>query len=180
MGLDLDIFQLLNGLAKYSGLLDVIVIFFASLAIYILGLGVILATLYGASRKTQYYRAVFLALSLLLARGFVVPAIRFFYDRPRPFMTFPEITTLVAKATSEPSFPSGHAAIAFALAGVMYYMKLQNDSWWKYATIIAALIALARVVAGVHYPSDILVGAAIGWGGAWVAKTYFLRPTSKV
>ncbi len=54
MGLDLDIFQFLNGLAKQSGLLDVVVIFFASPAIYILGAGAMIVALYGVTRKVQY------------------------------------------------------------------------------------------------------------------------------
>lgn len=174
MSIDFDLFQFFNGLAKQSGLFDVVVIFFASPAVYLLGLGTVIVMLWGATRKTQYYRVVFLALALLIARGFIVPLIRFFYDSPRPFITFPEITTLVAKVASEPSFPSGHATIAFALAGAVYYMKLQNVALWKYAIIIAAFIAIARVIAGVHYPSDILAGAVIGWGSAWVVNKYLL------
>ncbi len=172
--IDLDFFHRLNNLADQSGLLDVVIIFFASPAIYILGTGVIVLMLYDATRKMQYYRVALTALSLLVARGLVVPIIRFFYDRPRPFVVFSDITTLVAKATSDPSFPSGHATIAFALAGVLYYAKFANSVWWKSAVVIAALIAIARVISGVHYPSDIVVGALIGWASAWFTRKYLL------
>jgi undecaprenyl-diphosphatase len=171
---DFDIFQLLNGLAKQSGLFDVVAIFFASPAIYILGIGAMVAMLYGATRKTQYYRLAVAALALIFSRGLVVPVIRFLYDRPRPFEALPDIITLVTKVVGEPSFPSGHATIAFAFAGALYYMKLQDRAWWKYAVVIAVLIAIARVVAGVHYPSDSIAGALIGWGSVWVTKRYLL------
>lgn len=174
MGLDLDIFNLLNGLAKHSGLFDVVIIFFATPAMYLLGIGAVFVMLCGATRKTQYYRAISTALALLVARGLVVPVIRFLYDRPRPFEEFPDIATLATKVVSEPSFPSGHATIVFALAGALYYMDAHNRNWWKLAAVIAVLIAIARVVAGVHYPSDVIAGALIGWGGAWIVRAYLL------
>jgi undecaprenyl-diphosphatase len=57
------------------------------------------------------------------------------------------------------SFPSSHAVNSFAVATLLstYYRRWQ---WWFFGW--AALVALSRPAVGVHYPSDILGGAAIG------------------
>jgi|GEM_PF-1194055 len=59
-----------------------------------------------------------------------------------------------------PSFPSGHATVAFAIAGVSMLAGLAS---WPLFVALAAVVAMCRVAVGVHYLSDILVGACIGW-----------------
>ncbi len=58
-----------------------------------------------------------------------------------------------------PAFPSGHAAIFFALAAVAY---LINRRWGIYLFIGAVINALARVAVGVHWPIDVVGGAFLG------------------
>lgn len=67
------------------------------------------------------------------------------------------------------SFPSGHSAGAFALAGVLswFYPRLAGMFWF-----LAIGCAFSRYVDAVHWLSDCLAGAAIGYVGAWLA----LRP----
>jgi undecaprenyl-diphosphatase len=57
------------------------------------------------------------------------------------------------------SFPSGHATTSFCLATViaMRYPKLRYPIF-----ILAIIVALSRPYVGVHYPSDILIGAVLG------------------
>jgi undecaprenyl-diphosphatase len=57
------------------------------------------------------------------------------------------------------SFPSGHAAAAFVFAGVLAHFY---PSFSGIAYSLATLIGLSRVMLGVHYPADILAGAALG------------------
>ncbi|ATV80198.1 Membrane-associated phospholipid phosphatase [Corynebacterium pseudotuberculosis] len=67
-----------------------------------------------------------------------------------------------------PSFPSGHATTAFAAATIL---ALLCRRWWVVtAWIMAAAVALSRLVRGVHWPSDVLAGALLGAGV--VAATY--------
>jgi undecaprenyl-diphosphatase len=78
--------------------------------------------------------------------------------RRRPPLVFPEPKPLVHVPHSG-SFPSGHAATAFACATVL--------AWWDRrlavpAFVMAALIAWSRVYVGVHWPLDVLGGAALG------------------
>ena len=94
----------------------------------------------------------------LVVRFGVAELIRAFYDRPRPFEILPDIRQLVSHEGGG-SFPSGHAAFFFALAAVVgrYYPKT------SIAFYVAALsLSGARVIAGIHWPSDILGGAVIG------------------
>ncbi|HEV8313669.1 MAG TPA: phosphatase PAP2 family protein [Burkholderiaceae bacterium] len=78
--------------------------------------------------------------------------------RPRPFVSCPGIRAC-ARSLDEFSFPSGHAmhAVAFSLVLAAYYPSLAVLLW-----SFTALVALSRVVLGLHYPSDVVIGAAIG------------------
>jgi membrane-associated phospholipid phosphatase len=80
------------------------------------------------------------------------------FDRPRPPVDHPQIHPLVDVPHSA-SMPSGHAAGAFAAAVAvgLVHPRLR----WP-LIVLAALIALSRVWLGVHYLSDVLVGAALG------------------
>jgi membrane-associated phospholipid phosphatase len=79
-------------------------------------------------------------------------------DRARPSIIDPSLTPLVALPDSA-AMPSGHAATAFAAAVAvsMIHPRLR----WP-LVLLAALIAVSRVWLGVHFPSDVIVGAAIG------------------
>jgi undecaprenyl-diphosphatase len=79
-------------------------------------------------------------------------------DRQRP-IDHP----LVALPASH-SFPSGHAATSFACAGTLAPFVSRRGQIVLY--VLAAGIAYSRVYVGVHYPLDIIAGAAIGYGVA--------------
>ena len=80
---------------------------------------------------------------------------RFF--RPRPFLDN-ELTLLFYEPTDS-SFPSNAAAVGFALATAVF-VRHRRTGAALYA--LAALWGLARVYAGVHYPTDVIGGAVIG------------------
>ncbi len=58
------------------------------------------------------------------------------------------------------SMPSGHTAAAFALARVLTNLYPQLRA---IVVTLAVLVAICRVVLGAHYPSDVIVGAGLGW-----------------
>ncbi|KUL54755.1 phosphoesterase, partial [Streptomyces sp. NRRL F-4489] len=65
------------------------------------------------------------------------------------------------------SFPSGHAASAAAFATGVAFEK----PWWGLALApVAASVAFSRVYTGVHYPGDVLAGAALGVGAAYAIR----------
>ena len=78
---------------------------------------------------------------------------------PRPFLRFPEEVSELFIYGGTESFPSGHATLFMAL-GVM--MALYHKHFGYVFIIFAILISLARVVSGIHFPIDILVGWLIG------------------
>ena len=97
------------------------------------------------------------ALSYLAAEG-LSALLKGVFDRPRPSVVDPAVHPLVAVPHSG-SMPSTHATTAFAAAlGVgLVHPRLR----WPLLAL-AALIAFSRVWLGVHYLSDVLVGAALG------------------
>jgi undecaprenyl-diphosphatase len=81
------------------------------------------------------------------------------WDRPRPFVDHATSLTLFASHSTDASFPSDHASAAFAIAvAVLLFHRRTGLAFLA----LAAAISVARVFEGVHYPTDILAGAAIG------------------
>jgi undecaprenyl-diphosphatase len=84
-------------------------------------------------------------------------AVKDMTHRTRPFEAHPQIDPLYVVHSS--SFPAGHAATAFAGAVVLAFVVPRAA---PLLLSIAALIGFSRIYVGVHYPSDVLAGAAIG------------------
>lgn len=94
--------------------------------------------------------------------------------RPWAYNTSLSVEERVALAQADPreasrSFFSGHASAAFTLATLLstVYADVHgrsgaSDALWAASLSLAALTGYARVRAGQHYPSDVLVGAAVG------------------
>jgi len=89
-------------------------------------------------------------------------------DVPRPPQVLPaNAFNLIGPDWGQHSFPSGHAAMIFILAGV--FSMTTSRTWLRYVLIGGAFaIALSRIVVGVHWPLDVLAGIAIGWLAAWI------------
>jgi undecaprenyl-diphosphatase len=78
--------------------------------------------------------------------------------RPRPFEVHQDIF-MTGKPLDKFSFPSGHTlhAVVFGLVAINYYPALSFI-----IMPFVSMVALSRVVLGLHYPSDVLAGAIIG------------------
>jgi undecaprenyl-diphosphatase len=112
-----------------------------------------------------YWRrpAIFLYVALAdLVAGMSGALLRQAIGRERPPLRFPEPHPLV-HVPGNPSFPSGHAATSFACAATLAWLTpLSPIALYALAT----LIAFSRVYVGVHYPLDVIGGAALGLGVA--------------
>lgn len=88
--------------------------------------------------------------------------------RVRPCHALAWAPAVACTAPTDPSFPSGHAAGSFAFAAFV----LAGDRRRGLAALaIAALVAMSRVILGVHWPSDVVAGALLGAliGAAWAS-----------
>lgn len=92
--------------------------------------------------------------------------------RPRPFRTHADITAYIAPL-DEFSFPSGHTlhAVSFTLIAVAYFPLLAPP-----LLVFTVLVAMSRVVLGLHYPSDVLAASLIGC--ALAGSSLWLVPAS--
>jgi undecaprenyl-diphosphatase len=79
--------------------------------------------------------------------------------RPRPYITHPHQVHYLLSHSADSSFPSDHAAAAFAIAAVLF---AYHRTLGLAALALAAVVGFARVYVGAHYPADVLCGAAIG------------------
>jgi undecaprenyl-diphosphatase len=104
--------------------------------------------------------AVFFSLGIAGVLGSLV-------SEARPFVSDSSSRLLISHSPDN-SFPSEHAAFAFAVAGVLV--------WWRpwlgrVCLVLAALVAFSRIYVGVHWPADVLASAAIGLvTGAFTAR----------
>lgn len=109
-------------------------------------------------RKTRR-AALVSALSMLLTLLVVNILLKPLVARIRPYEIIEGLRCIVARE-SEFSFPSGHSANSLACAWVLY--RLCDKKLGLPALILAILISLSRLYVGVHYPTDVLAGIAVG------------------
>jgi undecaprenyl-diphosphatase len=139
---------------------------FATLAVPLYAIATV--TLWFVSRPPGVSRWRLASVSALVASALALvanQAISHVWDRPRPFTTHVGATHLLSAPSPDPSFPSDHAAAAFAIA----FCVLAFSRWAGVGFLAAAtLIGLSRIALGLHYPSDVIAGLLVGWGAALV------------
>lgn len=109
--------------------------------------------------------------ALYVAGGFIVSSIvtqgmKQIIQRDRPFVTYPFIVKRDLGGSY--SFPSGHTSAAFCTATSL---SLIFPKWYVIVPsyLYAATVGYSRMYQGVHYPSDVLAGAVVGAGSAWLS-----------
>jgi membrane-associated phospholipid phosphatase len=104
-------------------------------------------------------------LAAIAVSGGITLILKYSINRDRPYVTYPDITK--KSSAGSPSFPSGHTSSAFAtatsvsLAYRKWYVIVPTFAW-------AGTVGYSRMHLGVHYPSDVLAGALIGSGCAYL------------
>ncbi len=120
--------------------------------------------------------------STLFIELVVSEALKIAIDRNRPAQDYPLVIYPYREVTGR-SFPSGHTSLAFATAASLsiqckkWYVTLPAYAW-------AASVGYSRMYLGVHYPTDVLAGAAIGVGSSylshWLNKKIFPRDKKSI
>lgn len=92
-------------------------------------------------------------------------------NRMRPQLEVP-VARRLARLPTSTSFPSGHSASAFAFAtGV----SLERPGLAPFLLPVAGAVAYSRIYTGVHYPTDVVIGSAIGAGAALMTRRMWPR-----
>jgi undecaprenyl-diphosphatase len=122
---------------------------------------------------SRRWRSALLVASATVTGLLVCGALKGLYDRPRPDLA------VAPYAGGTDSFPSGHALMATVVyltlaSQVMRLLHLRRDKICcaLVAVLMAGLVGISRVLLGVHHPSDVIAGWALGavWATAcWLA-----------
>ncbi len=163
------IFFFLNNLAGKYFLLDVFLYFFVTFSPYIL-LFFILFLLLRNFKKYLFF-VVEVVFAGFFARYALVSIIRHFFPRVRPFYKLEDINFLLEQKESM-SFPSGHTAFVFAISTVIYFY---NRKIGVTLFVLSSLMGLARIISGIHWPTDILGGIVVGvLSGVMISEIFLL------
>jgi membrane-associated phospholipid phosphatase len=166
-GLDRNLFFPFNDLSSFTG-----PGFWAHVTI--LGDGLVCAVLFlpWVRRFPQRIWAGVLAalLMVLILRSF-----KAFLGLPRPLGVLPEeMVTVIGPGHRRSAFPSGHAATIALFAGIWALSTSRRALSWL-ALSLATLVGVSRMAVGVHWPSDVLAGFALGWVSAWIGLRWAAR-----
>lgn len=129
----------------------------------------VLLLIFRRTRRIGVYCAASMLLTLLVVNLCIKPLAA----RTRPYELIEGLQILVSRP-HDYSFPSGHSANSLTCAWTIF--RLAPKKYGVPALVLAVLIALSRLYVGVHYPTDVLAGVAIGVLLSEVALRALRRP----
>jgi len=129
-------------------------IFFSAVILPWLLIGALGVWLALAKDKIKTGRQILSALGLAIVTWFIASLFKYNFPSPRPFEVVPDFEPLFITGHGD-AFPSGHAAFFGALALALFW---QNRLVGLGFLIGAILVSVARILAGVHWPGDVLAG----------------------
>ena len=97
--------------------------------------------------------------------------------RERPTVAHPAAHLFFVPSSADPSFPSDHAGAAFAIAFAVLFLSRRIG--WGFI-VMAAAIAVDRVMVGLHYPGDVVGGLLVGLFSAWIVMRFGRRPLERI
>lgn len=156
-----SIFYFFYNFAHQSNFFDKTVVFFA---VYFPFIAVLSAGLFLFFFRKDW-REFFLVFFSSFSAYILSIILKILFHTPRPFLELSDVYSLFNE--SGYAFPSGHAAFFSALAISIFFINKKVGYIFMLFTL---LIGLARIIAGVHFPIDILGGLILG---AFIA--YFIK-----
>jgi undecaprenyl-diphosphatase len=166
----------LNQLVHAHPLLGSVVVEFSTWGVPVFGVLAVGLWLLSPPGDTAWKRACAAGLSAAAVGLLANQAISHLWDRARPYDAHAGIAPLLSRS-ADPSFPSDHATAALSIAlGVFFVSRRAGWVFLAFAVVVSA----SRVMAGMHYPSDVLgslaVSVAAGYFTARVAMQRVLVP----
>jgi undecaprenyl-diphosphatase len=172
--IDVGLFQFLNsGLANpvFDALMPIVTSDMYLRVAYGLAMALLLIKGDARLRWLVLFSAVALTLTDQASSALLKPLIA----RARPCQVMDTVNLLVGCGSGY-AMPSSHAANAFGQA-VLFSLLFKKIA--PYLMLFAALVAISRILVGVHYPGDVLVGSllgiALGWFVAWAFERLVTR-----
>jgi undecaprenyl-diphosphatase len=171
---DYTIDHAINHWLRGHPLLDSVLAGFASWGVTLFGISVFALWLFDRpGRPGVYRRACAAGLSSAAVGLLVNQVISHAWHRLRPYEAHPHGIVPLISASHDPSFPSDHATAAFAIAfGILFVARRAGLIFLAWAM----LIALSRVLVGVHYPTDVLASSVVGLGAGFFCARVLLTP----
>jgi membrane-associated phospholipid phosphatase len=126
-----------------------------------------------ALQRKGWQAAGAIAINTVITQG-----LKYSINRSRPYQDYPTLITPYDATEKGKSFPSGHTSSAFATAASLsinfkkWYVVVPAYTW-------ATAVGYSRLKLGEHYPTDVLAGAIVGAGSAylshWLNKKLFAK-----
>lgn len=157
MNLDFRLFELVNQFAGRNDFIDQSILLFSKYGPLLFGLLFVWMWFSKKGDRMQNRTFVLFALTIVILTLFTNKVLEYSFFRERPFVHH-SVNLLVEKSMDDPSFPSNHAAGAFAIAFAIFW---KNRKLGFMVMIFALFMALSRLFVGVHYPLDVTVGMMI-------------------
>lgn len=178
------IFHYLNSLLGHSIFFDKLILFLSNnFGYFLIAFSFIFLLLHHDNRREysnnnrrwrQKVKELIIVFGSTLIAWIFVIIVKKLFINPRPFILYPDIQTLFLYG-SDDSFPSGHSAFYGALAISIFAYHKKMGVLFAFG---AVLIGLARIIAGVHFPLDIIMGFIFG-ASVSVLVYYCVRILSK-
>lgn len=134
-----------------------LIYFCAVILPWVLGGGLV-GYFFVTKKKIAAMRLIGLSFLSAIIAWFLASLYKYNFPSPRPFEIYDNLKPLFVTGRGD-AFPSGHATFVGALATGVF---LQNKKIGIIFIIGAILVAIARVLAGVHWPIDVVVGLIFG------------------
>jgi len=171
LDLNTQIFEILNTLtennlvATLSPLIADFPIFFIPL--FLSGLWIYHSFTKQNSKQKHQLLYIFYACVTGIVLSYII---KMFVDIERPDMYVESTKNLIMNKIPEKSFPSDHATVSFAFVSALFYTSYKKV--WYFFLPLVIIMNISRIIVGVHWPLDILVGSILWIFSAYIFFTY--------